>query len=138
MKILYTGFQGFNNPSKIIVNRINEDKIIFNNSYDEIDKVLLKNDIEKYDFIIMLGLRNNLKKSIRIETTAGIESDIVNTYINYKVLQEYFNLNGISCLINEKPTNYLCNYAYYKVLKRNKKAIFIHVPEFKNIKDVIS
>lgn len=84
----------------------------------------------------MLGLRNNLKKSIRIETTAGIESYTVNTYINYKVLHEYFNLNGISCLINEKPTNYLCNYAYYKVLQRNKKAIFIHVPKLKNIKDV--
>ena len=123
MKVLYTGFQGFNNPSKLIVNNINEDKIIFNNFYNEIDRVLLKNDIEKYDFIIMLGLRNNLKKSIRIETTAGIESYTVNTYINYKVLHEYFNLNGISCLINEKPTNYLCNYAYYKVLQRNKLCI---------------
>lgn len=46
----------------------------------------------------MLGLRNNLKKSIRLK---------------------------VNCLINYESTNYLCNYAHHKVLRRNKKAIFI-------------
>ena len=41
MKVLYTGFDGVNNPSNVILKEINNDKIIFKNSYKEITKILL-------------------------------------------------------------------------------------------------
>lgn len=81
----------------------------------------------------MLGLRNNLRKSIRIEANAYLDKELLTTNINYDELGEYFIDNGVNCLINHKLTNYLCNYAYYKVLKRNKNAIFIHLPKLNNI-----
>lgn len=66
MKILFTGFNGHNNPSKVIVDRTNHDKLLFNNSYKEIDNQLVNSNVEEYDLIIMLRLRTNLKKSIRV------------------------------------------------------------------------
>ena len=49
MKILFTGFNGHNNPSKVIVVRTNHDKLLFNNSYKEIDNQLINSNVEEYD-----------------------------------------------------------------------------------------
>ena len=62
-----------------------------------------------------------------------LERDIKQVTISDK---DYFSDNGVPCLVNDKPTNYLCNYAYHKVLQKNINTIFIHVPELKNIKDL--
>ena len=136
MKILFTGFNGFNNTSKVIIDKINNDKLLFNNSYKEIDNQLVNSNVEEYDLIIMLGLKSNLKRSIRLEVNSLLNDELVTTNISYCNVKKYFNDNGISCIVNDKPTNYLCNYAYHKVLKRNKNNIFIHVSELKNIKDL--
>ena len=136
MKILFTGFNGFNNTSKVIIDKINNDKLLFNNSYKEIDNQLVNSNVEEYDLIIMLGLRSNLKKSIRVEINSMLNDELLATNLNYCNVKRYFNDNGISCIVNDKPTNYLCNYAYYKVLQKNKNTIFIHVPKLKNIKDL--
>lgn len=136
MKILFTCFNGFNNTSKVIIDKINNDKLLFNNSYKDIDIQLANSNVEEYDLIIMLGLRSNLKKSIRVEINSFLNDELVTTNLSYCNVKKYFNDNDISCIINDKPTNYLCNYAYHKVLQKNKNAIFIHVPELKNIKDL--
>lgn len=136
MKILFTGFNGFNNTSKVIIDKINNDKLLFNNSYKEIDNQLVNSNVEEYDLIIMLGLKSNLKRSIRLEVNSLLNDELVTTNISYCNVKKYFNDNGISCIVNDKPTNYLCNYAYYKVLQKNKNTIFIHVPKLKNIKDL--
>ena len=137
MKILFTGFNGFNNTSKVIIDKkINNDKLLFNNSYKEIDNQLVDINVEDYELIIMLGLRSNLKRSIRLEVNSLLNDELVTTNLSYCNVKKYFNDNGISCIVNDKPTNYLCNYAYYKVLQKNKNTIFIHVPELKNIKDL--
>ena len=136
MKILFTGFNGFNNTSKVIIDKINNDKLLFNNSYKEIDSQLVDVSLEEYDLIIMLGLRSNLKKSIRLEINSSLNDEILSTNINYNKIKDYFSDNGVPCLVNDKPTNYLCNYAYHKVLKRNKNTIFMHLPNLKNIQDL--
>ena len=56
-----------------------------------------------------------------------LNDELVTTNISYCNVKKYFIDNDISCIVNDKPTNYLCNYAYHKVLKRNKNTIFIHV-----------
>lgn len=83
MKILFTGFNGFNNTSKVIIDKTNNDKLIFNNSYKEIDKQLDNINVEDYELIIMLGLRSNLKKSIRVEINSMLNDELVTTNINY-------------------------------------------------------
>ena len=136
MKILFTCFNGFNNTSKVIIDKINNDKLLFNNSYKDIDIQLANSNVEEYDLIIMLGLRSNLKKSIRVEINSFLNDELVTTNLSYCNVKKYFNDNGISCIVNDKSTNYLCNDAYHKVLQKNKNTIFIHVPKLKNIKDL--
>ena len=136
MKILFTGFNGFNNISKVIVDKIKNEKLLFNNSYKEIDAQLVDINLEDYELIIMLGLRSNLKKSIRLELNSSLNNELLFTNLNHYKLKKYFTDNTISCLVNDKPTDYLCNYAYHKVLKRNKKTIFIHLPNLKDIQDL--
>ena len=116
MKILFTGFNGFNNTSKVIIDKINNDKLLFNNSYKEIDNQLVNINVEDYELIIMLGLRSNLKRSIRLEVNSLLNDELVTTDINYCNVKKYFNDNDISCIVNDKPTNYLCNYAYHNCL----------------------
>ena len=120
MKILFTGFNGFNNTSKVIIDKINNDKLLFNNSYKEIDNQLVNINVEDYELIIMLGLRSNLKRSIRLEANSLLNDELVTTNINYCNVKKYFNDNDISCVVNDKPTNCLCNYAYHKVLQKIK------------------
>ena len=54
MKILFTGFNGFNNTSKVIIDKINNDKLLFNNSYKKIDNQLVNINVEDYELIIMI------------------------------------------------------------------------------------
>lgn len=140
MKVLFTGFKGYNNSSNVVVKKITDkigtDILLFNNSYEKIDKQLTKINIEDYDFILMLGLRNNLRKSIRLEVNSYLDNELLTTNISYEKIIKYFTDNRVNCLINFEATNYLCNYAYYKILKRNKNTIFIHLPSLTNIKDL--
>ena len=96
MKILFTGFNGFNNTSKVIIDKINNDKLLFNNSYKEIDNQLVNSNVEEYDLIIMLGLKSNLKRSIRLEVNSLLNDELVTTNISYCNVKKYFNDNGIS------------------------------------------
>ena len=82
MKILFTGFNGFNNTSKVIIDKINNDKLLFNNSYKEIDNQLVNSNVEEYDLIVMLGLRSNLRKSIRVEINSMLNDKLLSTNIN--------------------------------------------------------
>ena len=111
MKILFIGFNGFNNTSKVIIDKINNDKLLFNNSYKDIDIQLANSYVVEYDLIIMLGLKSNLKRSIRLEVNSLLNDELVTTNINYCNVKKYFNYNDISCIVNDKPTNYLSNYA---------------------------
>ncbi len=41
MKILFTSFNGFNNTFRVIIDLVNNDKLLFNNSYKEINILYL-------------------------------------------------------------------------------------------------
>ena len=40
---------------------------------------------------------------------------------------------GISYTVSDKPTRYLCNAAYYHMLKKNPNAVLIHIPSLKGM-----
>lgn len=83
-------FNGHNNPSKVIVVRTNHDKLLFNNSYKEIDNQLVNSNVEEYDLIIMLGLRSSLKESIRVEINSMLNDKLVTTNLNYCNVKKIF------------------------------------------------
>ena len=117
----------------MLVNMIdaNVDKLILTNSFVKLEQELNNTSLEEYDLILMFGINKFLKDEIRLEQTAKLD-DTLNTYIDINSMSKLCN-KYIKTLINNIPTKYLCNSAYYHTLKRNLNTLFIHIPGFSKI-----
>ena len=132
MKKLYTAFKGSHNTSFQLVNQINGDKLFLTNSFQGLEKAILSLSTD-YDAIYMFGIDKNLKNSIRIETCANYNGELVNTLFDILSLEKEIKDSGIIYTVSNKPTAYLCNAAYYHMLKRNRNTVFIHIPSIKGM-----
>ena len=132
-KVLLTAFYGKYNSSNMLVNIIDEniDKLILTNSFIKLEQLLNSTSLEEYDLILMFGINKFLKDEIRLEQTAKLD-DTLNTYIDLNSMSKLCN-KYIKTSINNVPTKYLCNSAYYHALKKNKYTLFIHIPGFSKI-----
>lgn len=132
-KVLLTAFYGKYNSSNMLVNIIDEniDKLILTNSFIKLEQQLNSTSLEEYDLILMFGINKFLKDEIRLEQTAKLD-DTLNTYIDINSMSKLCN-KYIKTSINNVPTKYLCNSAYYHALKKNKYTLFIHIPGFSKI-----
>jgi hypothetical protein len=134
-KVLYTAFKGVNNSSFQLVNEIDGLKAFLTNSFKGIDKDIEKID-DVYDKVIMFGLDKNLKKGIRFETVA--QKCGANLYTRQD-LSEYINRAEnlkVSYVVSAIPTNYLCNEAYYQMMKKMKcPVLLVHIPTMKNMSE---
>ena len=133
MKVLLTAFYGKYNASNMLVNMIyaNVDKLILANSFVKLEQELNNTSLEEYDLILMFGINKFLKDETRLERTAKFD-DMLNTCIDIKLISELCN-KYTKTSINNVPTKYLCNRAYYHTLKRNPNTLFIHIPGFSKI-----
>lgn len=136
MKVLLTAFYGKYNASNILVDMIDleADKLILTNSFVKLEQELNNIVLEEYDLILMFGINKFLKDEIRLEQTAKLDN-IINTCLDINLINELCN-KYIKASINNVPTRYLCNSAYYYALKRNKKTLFIHIPGFSKISNM--
>ncbi len=132
MRKLYTAFKGSHNTSFQLVNQINGDKLFLTNSFQGLEKDILSLRTD-YDAIYMLGIDKNLKNSIRIETCANYNGELVNTLFDILSLEKEIKDSGIIYTVSNMPTAYLCNAAYYHMLKRNRNTVFIHIPSMKGM-----
>ena len=132
-KVLLTAFYGKYNASNMLVNMIdaNVDKLILTNSFIKLEHQLNNTSLEEYDLILMFGINKFLKDEIRLEETAKLD-DTLNTCIDINSMCQLCN-KYIKTSINNVPTKYLCNSAYYHALKRNQNTLFIHIPGFSKI-----
>lgn len=136
MKVLITAFHGKYNASNMLVDMIDleVDKLILTNSFVKLEQQLNSILLEEYDLILMFGINKFLKDEIRLEQTAKLDN-IINTYLDINYISKLCN-GFIKTYINNVPTRYLCNSAYYHALKRNKKTLFIHIPGFSKISNM--
>ena len=135
MRILYVGFKGKNNTSSQLVSALDGESLLLTNSFAGVER-----DIEAlntdYDAVIMFGLDKALSDTVRIEKNAALHGDSLSTVLPTDQMAERFMKNGINCEISERPTHYLCNDAYYRMLqKTNGKSIFIHIPGSRHMTD---
>ena len=135
-KVLLIAFYGKYNSSNMLVNMIddNVDKLILTNSFVKLEQKLNNTSLEEYDLILMFGINKFLKDKIRLEKTAKLD-DAIDTCIDIKLISELCN-KYIKTSINNVPTKYLCNSAYYHTLKRNLNTLFIHLPGFSKITNI--
>ena len=144
MKILYTAFNGKDNSSKILLDKImaeNTDKLYLRNSFDTSVKQLI-NKLKNYELIISFGQAPLDTDTIKIEVFGKKENTLYNTDFNYSKIKEDIENTGFKVYISEDAGNFLCNNLYYhglKYIKENNvncKMIFIHIPKIENLSDV--
>lgn len=144
MNILYTAFNGKNNSSKILLDRIDgNNKLYLRNSFitsvDSLKKELLKNN---YDLIICFGEAYLSIDTIKIELVGKKDMMVYKTNFDYSYLVSKLKNDNYKVMVSEDAGNYLCNNLYYNGLKylsdnnMNIKMIFIHIPKMINISDI--
>ncbi len=142
MKILFTAFNGKENSSKLLLDKINSNnKLYLKNSYitsvKQLEKEIKKNN---YDLIISFGQACLEKDTVQIETKGILEKE-------YKTKYDYKNLENklkekYKVKISSFAGKYYCNNIYYNGLKiiteesLKTNMIFIHIPLIKNITDI--
>ena len=128
---LHIGFKGKNNASCILVKSISADGYLLTNSFGG-----LRREIEiiehSYDCVILFGIDKNLVNTVRIEKVAEKETKEFST-LNLENISAQLDAVGISNYLSDKPTHYLCNEAYWYLLRKfNGKAVLIHIPSIKS------
>ena len=67
---------------------------------------------------------------------ASLDDKTVSSQLDLEGLTNSLNNAGISAVISDKPTAYLCNAAYYHILNSfSGRAVFIHVPPLRCVDD---
>ena len=135
MRTLYVGFKGKNNTSFQLVSALDGERLFLTNSPAGVER-----DVETvepvYDAVIMFGLDKDLSGCIRIEKRAELQGNVLSTELSANQMADSFRYNGINCEISERPTHYLCNDAYFRMLQKTEgKAIFIHIPGIRHMTD---
>lgn len=144
MKILYTAFNGKDNSSKILLDKIianKKDKLYLRNSFDTSVKQLI-NKLKNYELIISFGQAPLDTDTIKIEVIGKKDKDLYKTDFNYSKIKEDIEKIGFKVEISEDAGNFLCNNLYFNGLKYikenniNCKMIFIHIPKIENISNI--
>ena len=133
MKILYVGFKGVKNTSYQLVSSFPGEHLFLTNSFAGLARDIEALE-EDYDAVIMFGIDKSLSAYLRVERCAQIDGEFLETNLYADQLARRFRENGISCDISDTPTQYLCNDAYFRMLRKtNGKAIFVHIPGSRNM-----
>ena len=132
MKILFTAFKGVYNTSFQLVDQTEADSVLLTNSFQGLEKDISSISGD-YSIVYMFGVDKTLVDKVRIETCANNNDETINTDFDILYLEKKLRSGEISYTILAKPTRYLCNAAYYHMLKKNPNTVFIHIPSLKGM-----
>ena len=132
MKILFTAFKGTHNTSFQLVDQIGADSVLLTNSFQGLEKDI-SSVSDDYSVVYMFGVDKHLADKVRIETCANNNDETLNTDFDILHLEKELRNGEISYTVSDKPIRYLCNAAYYHMLKKNPNTIFIHIPSLKGM-----
>ncbi len=133
--ILFTGFKGRNNSSSILAEQLSSERLLLTNSFAGLQKGIESIDKE-YDTVVMFGVDTTLTSSVRIERVASWDGIKRVSSLDLGWIADALNIAGLSTVISDTPTAYLCNAAYYHMLNKfSGKAVFIHVPPVRYVDD---
>ena len=140
MKVLYTAFNGKQNASKILLDKIDTDhKLYLKNSNNTSVEQLKKELANDYDLVVSIGSARLRVNTFKIETVANGDVKYTTTY-DYTNIKESLEDSGYKVIISKFAGRYLCNNLYYHILKYindnnlKTKMIFIHIPRISNIR----
>ncbi|MGN0403081.1 MAG: hypothetical protein ACI4HQ_12600 [Acetatifactor sp.] len=127
-KVLYVAFRGINNSSYQLVRQMNAETFYITNSFTGV-----RRDIDSlpmsYEKIIMFGLDKDLHETIRFDRIAQKNGDQLFTLMDLTPYLYRAKQHDVPYTISETPTTYLCNEAYFYMMRKMKcPVLFIHIP----------
>ncbi len=129
---LWIGFKGRNNASAILARSLSPRCFLLTNSFAALEKET--EGIETgYSAVYLFGVDKDLKESFRIEEAAEKDGIRMETCLDTDVLRKKLEAAGINTELSGNPTKYLCNEAYWHLLRKfDGKAVLIHIPTLKH------
>ena len=126
------GFKGKNNLSGELVKALGQEYCLLTNSFGG-----LKKDIDSigtgYDRVMLFGVDKTLIDMVRIESIAEKDGIRFSSALELNRMAEAFSKAGLETKVSEIPTAYLCNEAYWHLLRKfSGRAVLIHIPTLKN------
>ena len=131
--ILFTGFKGRNNSSSLLAKQLSSEHLLLTNSFAGLKKDI-GSIVKEYDFVVMFGVDTTLTSTVRIEKIASLDGIKLVSSLDLGWIADALNGAGLSAVISDTPTAYLCNAAYYHMLERfSGRAVFMHVPPVRHL-----
>lgn len=143
--ILLIGFEPFGKRNINISDKLiqdlkkekNFDSLILPVSFNKVEEILNKKlESSTYNVILMLG--EHKSSSIRVDIAAQNyykdtfdegSIDLSGPYLLFSPFAEnLLEIHGLN--FSSNAGKYVCNYVYYKALKKKTLALFVHVPNF--------
>lgn len=129
---LWIGFKGRNNASAILVQSLSPHCFLLTNSFAALEKEI-EGIKTGYSAVYLFGVDKNLKDSFRIEEAAEKDGIRMETRLDTDGLRKKLEAAGINMELSGTPTKYLCNEAYWHLLRKfDGKAVLIHIPTIKH------
>ena len=129
---LWIGFKGRNNASCALAQAVSPHHFLLTNSYSGLKKDI-DGMIDDPDAVYFFGVDKNLKDSFRIEKEAEKDGIRMATRLDTEALRKNLEASGIRVELSQKPTKYLCNEAYWWLLRKfGGKVVLIHIPTTKS------
>ena len=84
--------------------------------------------------MVMFGVDKELTDTIRIERTAETDGVRYFSSLDLESLAASFRTAGLAAVVSDTPTSWLCNEAYWHMLRKyDGRAVFIHIPTARNV-----
>jgi pyrrolidone-carboxylate peptidase len=145
--ILLTGFKGNGNSSKILLDGVTDDNVkkkLLTNSFEVCGKEMIEAvSLLQPEYVISFG-RKPVINRLYIEPVACNNGKCIKSAFDIAILEHSLSEHNLQYKLSSKPSNYLCNHAYYcglNYVEKNilkTKIIFLHVPDMKNIQNMDS
>ena len=137
-EVLFVGFKGANNASKRVVEKLSPDHVLLTNSFDGLKKDIASLSTD-YACVFLFGVDKNLSSTVRIEKRAQKDDVKMDSVLNLETVVNALEHAGIITSISEIPTAYLCNEAYWHLLRKfSGRAVLIHISTIRYVDELFA
>ncbi len=139
-RFILAAFDGVNNTSRIVVERVDIDtnpKLILPNDRQKSVEVLAA-AVKEHEpaCVILLGQKPVICNKIAVETSAKLCGEVRHTNMDATTITELIKGTGYGAYISDGCGTSYCNNIYHHVLGMGVNAVFLHVPCKKNVTDI--
>ena len=133
-RILFAGFRGTRNASGILAEQMSGDCCLLTNSFSGLERDVEAIDRNAFDDVIMFGVDRELAGTVRIERVAVKDGVQYASSLDLEAIAESIRAAGLGAVISVDPTSWLCNDAYWHMLRKfDGRAVFLHIPTIRNM-----